>query len=135
MQMLDGTPVEVQVRKGRTGDGIPEKHGRHYQEADPDPRRRARVLRAQEQDRPWRDPQVRLRIAWSSFVRDFRPDQSHDVSISEDEQSGEVRENATDVRTCKPFLDDPDCWLVASIEDYDLDTDTAEAGSDLFRSA
>ena len=25
-----------------------------------------------------------------------------------------------------PFLDDPDCWLVASIEDYDLEADTAE---------
>ncbi len=27
-----------------------------------------------------------------------------------------------------PFLDDPDCWLVASIEDYDEDTDTAKQG-------
>jgi hypothetical protein len=28
----------------------------------------------------------------------------------------------------QPFLDDPDCWLVASIEDYDLETDTARPG-------
>ena len=27
-----------------------------------------------------------------------------------------------------PFLDDPDCWLVASIEDYDLETNTAKPG-------
>ncbi|MGY6706699.1 MAG: helicase-related protein, partial [Rhizobiaceae bacterium] len=28
----------------------------------------------------------------------------------------------------QPFLDDPDCWLVASIEDYDLETNTAKPG-------
>jgi len=27
-----------------------------------------------------------------------------------------------------PFADDPDCWLVASIEEYDLDTGTAKKG-------
>ena len=27
-----------------------------------------------------------------------------------------------------PFLDDPDCWLVASIEDYDLESNTAKRG-------
>ena len=27
-----------------------------------------------------------------------------------------------------PFLDDPDCWLVASIENYDEDSDTATTG-------
>ncbi|KXF75294.1 hypothetical protein ATN84_18660 [Paramesorhizobium deserti] len=28
----------------------------------------------------------------------------------------------------QPFRDDPDCWLVASIEDYDLENDTARPG-------
>lgn len=127
MQMLDGTPVEVQVRKGRTGDGIPEKHVGVIKKLIPIRDAVREVLRAQELDRPWRDPQVRLRIAWSSFVRDFGPINHTTVSISEDEQSGEVRETHRRPNL-QPFLDDPDCWLVASIEDYDLDTDTAKPG-------
>ena len=49
------------------------------------------------------------------------------VSISEDENTGEVRESHRRPNIL-PFLDDPDCWLVASIEDYDLETDTARPG-------
>lgn len=127
MQMLDGTPVEVQVREGRTGDGIPEKHVRIIEKLIPIRDAVREVLKAQEQDRSWRDPQVRLRIAWSSFVRDFGPINHTTVAISEDEQSGEVRETHRRPNL-QPFLDDPDCWLVASIEDYDLDTDTAKPG-------
>lgn len=127
MQILDGTPVEVQVRKGRTGDGIPEKHVGIITKLIPIRDAVREVLKAQELDRPWRDPQVRLRIAWSSFVRDFGPINHTAVSISEDEQSGEVRETHRRPNL-QPFLDDPDCWLVASIEDYDLDTDTAKPG-------
>ncbi|MCZ7940343.1 DEAD/DEAH box helicase family protein [Agrobacterium salinitolerans] len=125
MQMVDGAPVEVKVRKGRTGDGIPEKHVGIIKKLIPIRDAVREVLRAQEQDRPWRDLQVRLRIAWSSFVRDFGPINHTTVSISEDEESGEVRETHRRPNL-QPFLDDPDCWLVASIEDYDLDTDTAK---------
>ncbi|WP_429817339.1 DEAD/DEAH box helicase family protein [Ensifer sp. B1-9] len=127
MQMLDGTPVEVQVRKGRTGDGIPEKHIGIIRKLIPIRDAVREVLKAQELDRPWRDAQVRLRIAWSSFVRDFGPINHTTVSISEDEHSGEVRETHRRPNL-QPFLDDPDCWLIASIEDYDLDTDTAKPG-------
>ncbi|MFS8116761.1 lactate dehydrogenase, partial [Rhizobium jaguaris] len=49
------------------------------------------------------------------------------VSIIEDETTGEVRENHRQPNLL-PFRDDPDCWLVASIEDYDLETDTARPG-------
>ncbi|MFP3434946.1 hypothetical protein SB781_34870, partial [Paraburkholderia sp. SIMBA_061] len=83
------------------------------------------VLRCQEQDRPWKDAQVRMRIAWSSFLRDFGPINHTAVSISEDETTGEVRESHRRPNL-QQFLDDPDCWLVASIEDYDLDTNTAK---------
>ena len=31
------------------------------------------MLRAQAADQPWREPQVRLRIAYSGFVRSFGP--------------------------------------------------------------
>ncbi len=125
MQMVDGAPVEVKVRKGRTGDGIPEKHVGIIKKLIPIRDAVREVLKAQEQDRPWRE--LQMRIAWSSFVRDFGPINHTTVSISEDEESGEVRETHRRPNL-QPFLDDPDCWLVASIEDYDLDTDTAKPG-------
>lgn len=127
MQMIDGAPVAIAVRKGRSADGVPEKHVRIIAKLIPVRDAVRKVLKAQEQDRPWRELQVRLRIAWSSFVRDFGPINHTTVSISEDEETGEVKE--THRRSnLQPFLDDPDCWLVASIEDYDLETDTARAG-------
>jgi N12 class adenine-specific DNA methylase len=49
------------------------------------------------------------------------------VSTAEDDETGEVRETHRRPNL-QPFLDDPDCWLVASIEDYDLESDTARPG-------
>ncbi len=127
MQMLVGTPVAITVRKGRSADGVPEKHVRIIAKLIPVRDAVREVLKAQEQDRPWRELQVRLRIAWSSYVRDFGPINHTTVSISQDEETGEVREIHRRPNL-QPFLDDPDCWLVASIEDYDLETDTARPG-------
>ncbi|MDL2403140.1 helicase-related protein [Rhizobium mayense] len=127
MQIIEGAPIVVQVRRGRGADGIPEKHVRIIKKLIPVRDAVREVLKAQELDRPWRDCQVRLRIAWSSFVRDFGPINHTMVSISEDEETGEVRETHRRPNLA-PFLDDPDCWLVASIEDYDLETDTARPG-------
>lgn len=127
MQMVDGAPVEIKVRKGRSADGIPEKHVGIIKKLIPVRDAVREVLKAQEQDRPWKDLQVRLRIAWSSFVRDFGPINHTTVSISENDESGEVREFHRQPNL-QPFRDDPDCWLVASIEDYDLETDTAKPG-------
>lgn len=127
MQMLDGAATSVIVRKGRTGDGISEKHVRIIRKLIPIRDAVREVLKAQETDRPWRDLQVRLRIAWSSFVRDFGPINHTTVSIQEDAETGEVKETHRQPNLA-PFRDDPDCWLVASIEDYDLETDTAKPG-------
>jgi N12 class adenine-specific DNA methylase/adenine-specific DNA methylase len=127
MQVIDGAPVAVTTRKGRTGEGLSEKHVRivtklmQIRDAVRD------VLKCQEADRPWRDAQVRLRIAWSSFVRDFGPINHTMVSIQEDAATAEVRETHRRPNL-QPFIDDPDCWLVSSIEDYDLETDTARPG-------
>ncbi|MCZ0737721.1 Eco57I restriction-modification methylase domain-containing protein [Phreatobacter sp. AB_2022a] len=126
-QLIDGEPVLVKVRKGRSADGIPEKHVRIISKLIPIRDAVREVLKCQEQDRLWKDAQVRLRIAWSSFVRDFGPINHTTVSISEDDETGEVRETHRRPNL-QPFLDDPDCWLVASIENYDLDTDTAKPG-------
>nr|ABN47056.1 probable DNA methylase [Sinorhizobium meliloti SM11] len=127
MQMLDGVAVPITVRKGRSGDGISEKHVRIISKLIPIRDAVREVLKAQETDRPWRDVQVRLRIAWSSFVRDFGPINRTTVSIQEDAETGEIKETHRQPNLA-PFRDDPDCWLVASIEDYDLETDTAKPG-------
>ena len=127
MQLIDGAPVAVQVRKGRCAEGIPEKHVRIIRKLIPIRDAVREVLKCQEQDRPWKDSQVRLRIAWSNFVRDFGPINHTTVSVTDDDDSGEVRESHRRPNL-QPFLDDPDCWLVASIENYDLDTDTAKPG-------
>ncbi|KRB58442.1 lactate dehydrogenase [Rhizobium sp. Root708] len=127
MQMLDGAAAPVAIRKGRTGDGISEKHVRIISKLIPIRDAVREVLKAQETDRPWRDLQVRLRLAWSAFVRDFGPINHTTVSIQEDPETGEVKETHRQPNLA-PFRDDPDCWLVASIEDYDLETDTAKPG-------
>ena len=127
MQIIDGEPVAVKVRKGRNADGVPEKHVRIIRKLIPVRDEVREVLKAQELDQPWKNLQVRLRIAWSSFVRDFGPINHTTVSISEDAETGETRETHRRPNL-QPFLDDPDCWLVASIEDYDLENDTARPG-------
>ncbi len=127
MQMIGGEPVAVKVRKGRSADGVPEKYVRIVKKLIPIRETVRELLKAQELDRPYKDLQVRLRIAWSSFVRDFGPINHTTVSIVEDPDTGEARESHRRPNL-QPFLDDPDVWLVASIEDYDLETDTARPG-------
>lgn len=126
-QIVDGEPVAIKARKARGTDGIPEKYIRIITKLIAIRDAVREILKCQEQDRPWKSAQVRLRIAWSAFVRDFGPINHTTVSISEDEESGEVRETHRRPNI-QPFLDDPDCWLVASIERYDIDTDTAKPG-------
>ena len=127
MQVLDGQPASVPVRKGRSGEGFSENQIAIVRKLIPVRDAVRAVLKAQETDRPWRDLQVKLRIAWSSFVRDFGPINHTKVSVTENEATGETRETHRRPNL-QPFLDDPDCWLVASIENYDLDTDTAKPG-------
>ncbi|TPJ81896.1 lactate dehydrogenase [Mesorhizobium sp. B2-5-13] len=127
MQMVDGAPVTISVRKGRSADGVPEKHAHIVRKLIPIRDAVREVLKAQELDRPWKPAQVKLRIAWSNFVRAFGPINTTVVSTTEDPETGEVRETHRRPNL-QPFLDDPDCWLVASIEDYDLESDTARPG-------
>jgi N12 class adenine-specific DNA methylase/adenine-specific DNA methylase len=127
MQMADGAPATVTVRKRRSPDGVPESHAHIIRKLIPIRDAVREVLKCQELDRPWKPAQVKLRIAWSNFVRAYGPINTTVVSTSEDSETGEVRETHRRPNL-QPFLDDPDCWLVASIEDYDLETDTARPG-------
>ncbi|NTC17463.1 helicase-related protein, partial [Agrobacterium tumefaciens] len=127
MQVVDGLAVPVEVRKGRSTDGIFAKHALIIRKLIPIRDAVRLILKLQERDQPWQKAQVSLRIAWSSFVREFGPINFTSVSTSEDQETGEVREVHRRPNIA-PFLDDPDCWLVASIEDYDLETNTAKPG-------
>jgi N12 class adenine-specific DNA methylase/adenine-specific DNA methylase len=127
MQIIDGEAVPIKVRQGRSTDGIFEKHARIIRKLVPIRDAMRDVLKSQETGQPWKQAQVRLRIAWSSFVRDFGPINTTVVSSIEDDETGEVRETHRRPNL-SPFADDPDCWLVASIEEHDLDSNTAKPG-------
>jgi len=127
VQVVDGTPVPVAVRSGTGGEGIPAKHARILRALIPVRDWTRTVLRAQEANEPWTSAQVRLRVAYNTFKRNFGPINLATVSSSADPKTGEERETVRRPNLA-PFLDDPDCWLVSSIEHYDEDSGTAKQG-------
>jgi N12 class adenine-specific DNA methylase/adenine-specific DNA methylase len=127
MQIVDGQPQAVAIKSALSKDGIFAKQALIIRKLIPIRDAVREILRSQETDQPYVPAQVRLRIAWSSFVREFGPINFTSVSTTTDEETGEVRETHRRPNLA-PFLDDPDCWLVASIEDYDLETNTAKPG-------
>ena len=127
VQVLDGVPVPVQVRAGKGSEGIPAKHARILHALLPVRDWTRAVLRAQEQNEPWGAAQIRLKVAYNTFKRNFGPINLTSVSTSTDPRTGEERETVRRPNL-QPFLDDPDCWLVSSIESYDEDTGAAKMG-------
>lgn len=127
MQIVDGAPRKVEIRGGKKTDGIPAKHARIIRALIPIREAIREVLRAQEANRPWGPAQMRLRIAYNTFLRNFGPINLTTISETIDPKSGETRETHRRPNL-QPFLDDPDVWLVASIEDYDIETATAKKG-------
>jgi len=127
VQVVDGVPVPVAVRSGKDGEGIPAKHARILRALIPVRDWLRAVLRAQEANEPWAAAQVRLRVAYTTFKRNFGPLNLTSVSSSTDPKTGEERETVRRPNL-QPFLDDPDCWLVSSIEHYDEDSGTAKQG-------
>ena len=65
--------------------------------------------------------------AYSSFIRYYGPINHTVVTTLTDAETGEEREVHRRPNLAH-FADDPDCWLVASIEDYDLETGIARMG-------
>ncbi len=127
VQVVDGTPVPVAVRSGAGGEGIPAKHARILRALIPVRDWVRAVLRAQEANEPWAAAQVRLRVAYTTFKRNFGPLNLTSVSTSTDPKTSEERETVRRPNL-QPFLDDPDCWLVSSIEHYDEDSGLAKQG-------
>jgi len=127
VQVVDGLPVPVAVRSGKDGEGIPAKHARILRALIPVRDWLRAVLRAQEANEPWAAAQVRLRVAYTTFKRNFGPLNLTSLSSSIDPKTGEERETVRRPNL-QPFLDDPDCWLVSSIEHYDEDSGLAKQG-------
>ena len=69
---------------------------------------------------------MRLRAAYAHFKREFGPINLTTISETTG-PDGEVRETARRPNL-QPFLDDPDVWLVSSIEEYDAETGIARQG-------
>jgi len=126
-QIVNGTAAPVPIKKGRGGEGIAPKAARISRALLPLRDAVREVLRAQAADRPWAQAQVRLRVAYATFIRHFGPINHTVVTVTIDPETGEERE-AHRRPNLAPFADDPDCWLVASVEDYDLESGLARMG-------
>ena len=126
VQIIAGEPQAVAVRDGKGTEGIPAKHARIIRSLIAVRAAVREVLRAQANDEPWGSAQIRLRSAYALFVRNFGPINLTTISETVTAE-GETRETFRRPNL-QPFLDDPDVWLVASIEDYDLESGTAKHG-------
>ena len=127
LQVVDGMPQRVAVKSAANKDGIFAKHARIIRHLLPVRDAVRSVLRAQEANEPWGLLQGRLRTAYQSFVRQFGPINQTSISTGTDPKTGETRETVRRPNL-SPFLDDPDVWLVSSIEGYDEETGLGSMG-------
>ncbi|ACB97283.1 helicase-related protein [Beijerinckia indica] len=126
-QIIDGEPRKVAIRSATNKEGIFAKHARIIRALIPVRDAVRAVLRAQEADQPWGVAQSRLRAAYQAFVRQFKPINLTNVTETTDPKTGAIRETQRRPNL-QPFLDDPDVWLVSSIENYSIETGEAKQG-------
>jgi len=126
-QIVGGESVPIAIKNGKTGDGISLKAAKIIRGLMPIRDAVREVLRAQAAGQPWKEPQIRLRTCYSNFIRYYGPINHTVVSTLTDDETGEDREQHRRPNLAH-FADDPDCWLVASIEEYDIDTGSARMG-------
>jgi N12 class adenine-specific DNA methylase len=126
-QIIDGASQPIEVRSGKGGQGIPLRAVKIIQALMPIRDAVREVLRAQASGRPWAQAQIRLRTAYSAFIRYYGPLNHTVITTLRDAETGEEREVHRRPNLAH-FVDDPDAWLVASIEDYDLETGIARKG-------
>ena len=144
-QITGGKPVEVPVKAGPGTTGMFSTHAQIIRRLIPVRDAIRVVLTAQVEDRAdWASGVTSLRLAYDAFVAKHGPINTTIVTSTTvdrlvevtDEETGAVIEERVEPRertisrrpNLTPFLDDPDVWLVASIEAYDPDTNTAKPG-------
>ncbi|AOW50909.1 DEAD/DEAH box helicase family protein [Acetobacter ascendens] len=126
-QIIEGQAQIVPIRKAGQTEGIFAKHARIIRALVPIRDATRSVLRAQMQNLPYGPQQRTLKTAYQSFVREFGPINHTRTTLRENPETGKTRETQRRPNL-QPFLDDPDVWLVASIEEYDERTDTGRMG-------
>ena len=131
-QIVNGQPIVVSTRQGKSGEGITTRAAKVIRALLPIRDAIRDVLRAQAADRPWAQAQVRLRVAYSAFIRYFGPINHTVVTTVTDPETGEERETHRRPNLAH-FADDPDCWLVASIERLRRRDGPRPQGADLLR--
>ncbi|HQT86674.1 N-6 DNA methylase [Acidiphilium rubrum] len=128
-QVVDGIPTEIPVKqKNSKRDGIPLLSAQIIDGLIPIRDAVREVLRAQEADLPWQQAQQKLRLVYGRFVRTYGAINRTQVVTITDEETGKTRDIVRRPNLA-PFADDPDVWLVASIEEYDLDSDKGRHGA------
>jgi N12 class adenine-specific DNA methylase len=126
-QIIGGAGRIVPIRKGDQKEGLFQKHARVIEALIPVRDAAKAVLRAQMDNQPFGRRQHRLRQAWQSFTRQFGPINLTHTSVRVNPTTGEETESRRRPNL-QPFYDDPDVWLVSSIEEYDEATQTARPG-------
>jgi N12 class adenine-specific DNA methylase/adenine-specific DNA methylase len=126
-QVIDAVPKLVQVKCGRGTEGMFASHAMIIRGLIPIRDAVRMVLRAQEADKPWEAAQARLEDAYTAFVKRHGPINKLLVSRSEPDEDGDVVERSRRPNIA-PMMDDPDCWLIAAIEEYDPTSGRATRG-------
>ena len=126
-QIIGGQAQRVLVKKGDQKEGIFQKHARIIRGLIPVRDHARRVLRLQLENQPYGIEQGRLRAAYRAFVSAYGPINATTVTTRVDDETGVEHETRRQPNLI-PFLDDPDVWLVSSIETYDEESDTGRPG-------
>ncbi len=128
-QYNDGRVQPVAVKTGRSTPGIYARSARIIRAFVLVRNALRAVISAQvdNDDERTAAAQARLRKAYRSFVAEFGPINLTKTVYTTDPETGV--ESAIQRRpNLAPVQDDPDCWLVASIEKYDPETGAASMG-------
>lgn len=127
-QIVNGLPSAVAVKTGRGDAGLFPKHADIICGLIPIRDAVRAILRAQLNDQPYTDLQEKLLSSYRRFTKKHGPINRTVTTIRTDPQTGAEREYQRRPNL-QPFLDDPDVWLVASIEIYDEASDAGTPGA------
>lgn len=125
-QIVDGRPVPVRIRAGGSGPGIFRTHAAMIRKLIPLRDAVREILRLQMARADSTAVQAQLGALYDAFTAKHGPINRTEVSESTDAQGGksEIHRQVNLI----PFRDDPDTHLLASIENYSLEADTATKG-------